>query len=100
MEWEKVIADHKHRGLVPPAPVPHPDDILIDIANNRVEVVGPMTEREKEDLEVARQIQLQVLEQIDDIDEQLENKRLGNKRRQELLEEKATFEGILEKLPV
>lgn len=41
--WEETIEDCKARGLQVPKPVPHPDDIFINMQTGRVEIKGPMT---------------------------------------------------------
>jgi hypothetical protein len=46
-EWERNIEDAISRGLTPPEPVPHPDDIIIDFIEPNGWVCGPMTKEDK-----------------------------------------------------
>lgn len=47
IEWEREIARCRKLGLPVPTPVPHPDDIRIDVRTGRVSINGPMCEDEK-----------------------------------------------------
>jgi hypothetical protein len=46
-EWEREIARCKRLGIEPPRPLPHPDDLVIDMRTGTVRVTGPMTPEEK-----------------------------------------------------
>lgn len=45
---EKVIRDHKERGLPPPEIHPHPDHVEADPRTGRVRFTGLMSKEEKE----------------------------------------------------
>lgn len=45
--WEQAIADARKHGLEEPAPLPHPDDVIVDIHRAEVRYEGPMTPEEK-----------------------------------------------------
>lgn len=45
--WEERIEGAKLRGVCPPEPLPHPDDIIIDLIEGRAFVCGPSTKEEK-----------------------------------------------------
>lgn len=45
--WEKAIEEAEARGVPPPNPVPHPDDIIIDFITPGASVCGPMTKEDK-----------------------------------------------------
>jgi hypothetical protein len=47
VEWERELQRRTRLGIQAPAPVPHPDDIIIDIQAGAVRVTGPMTKEEK-----------------------------------------------------
>lgn len=47
VKWEREIARCKRSGLEPPRPIPHPDQIHIDMSTGQVRIYGPFT---KEDL--------------------------------------------------
>jgi len=48
-DGERAIEDAIGRGITPPEPVPHPDDIMIDFASSSASINGPMTKEEKAD---------------------------------------------------
>jgi hypothetical protein len=45
--WQGEIARRKTLGLEVPDPVPHPDDISVDMATGTIVIKGPMTPEEK-----------------------------------------------------
>lgn len=47
VEWERELQRRTRLGIQAPAPVPHPDDIIIDVQTGSVRVTGPMTKEEK-----------------------------------------------------
>ena len=47
VSWEEEIERCNNRGITPPEPLPHPDDIIIDIRNGEVTFKGPITKEEK-----------------------------------------------------
>ena len=46
-EWEQELARRAALGITGPEPLPHPDDIVIDMKTGQVIVKGPMTKEEK-----------------------------------------------------
>ena len=48
VEWEREIERCKRMGLEPPSPLPHPDDIIIDMQTGGVRLKGPMTKEEQQ----------------------------------------------------
>ena len=47
IDWEKEIAHCKQRGLPIPEPLPHPNDINVNLRTGKITVTGPMTSEEK-----------------------------------------------------
>lgn len=47
VNWERELERRERHGIVAPDPVPHPDDIEIDMSTGRVLIKGPMTKEEK-----------------------------------------------------
>src|SRR5690606_8738846 len=47
VDWERAIERCKRQGIEPPSPLPHPDDIVIDMRTGEVRIKGPMTLEEK-----------------------------------------------------
>jgi len=46
-EWEKAIENARKNGLPEPSPLPHPDDVIIDVRRAEVRYEGPITPEEK-----------------------------------------------------
>ena len=46
--WDKELARRKSLGIVADAPIPHPDDIVINPRAGNVSVLGPLTREEKQ----------------------------------------------------
>lgn len=47
VEWEKELKRRDNLGISGPEPLPHPDDIVIDMKTGDVHVHGPLTREEK-----------------------------------------------------
>jgi hypothetical protein len=47
LTWERELERRKKLGISGPEPLPHPDDIVIDIPAGKVRVKGPATKEEK-----------------------------------------------------
>ena len=45
--WTSELARRKARGIIEPDPIPHPDDIIINMRNGDVRTDGPLDEMEK-----------------------------------------------------
>ena len=45
--WEQELERRARLGVTGPEPLPHPDDIVIDMKTDRVIIKGPMTKEEK-----------------------------------------------------
>ena len=46
-DGERAIEDAWARGITPPEPVPHPDDIIIDFTSSSASINGPLTKENK-----------------------------------------------------
>jgi Family of unknown function (DUF5681) len=46
-DWEQELARRSRLGLTGPEPLPHPDDIVIDLKTGQVILKGPVTKEEK-----------------------------------------------------
>ena len=53
IDWERELERRKHLGIEASDPIPHPDDIEIDMATGQVIVKGPFTKEEKAKLDWA-----------------------------------------------
>lgn len=47
VEWDEELARRKKFGIEAPLPIPHPDDIVIDMNSGAVRINGPMTREDK-----------------------------------------------------
>lgn len=47
VDWERELERRRAAGISAPAPIPHPDDVVIDMATGLVRITGPMTKEEK-----------------------------------------------------
>lgn len=47
LSWEEEIEHCKALGIKPPEPIPHPDDIIINLRNGGIRIKGPLTKEEK-----------------------------------------------------
>ena len=45
--WKEVIRPQKRLGISGPKPLPHPDDVIVDVRRDTVHIVGPATQEEK-----------------------------------------------------
>jgi hypothetical protein len=46
-QWTQVLEHRRANGIDKPDPIPHPDDIVIDMRTGHVRTEGPLDEREK-----------------------------------------------------
>lgn len=47
VEWDQELERRTRLGITGPAPLPHPDDIIIDMNTGSVRIKGPMTKEDK-----------------------------------------------------
>lgn len=47
VEWERELDRRKRLNIVAPDPIPHPDDIDIDMNTGQIKQIGPWTKEEK-----------------------------------------------------
>lgn len=47
-KWTSELERRQRCGIIAPNPVPHPDDIFIDLIKGNIEIEGPMDEKQKE----------------------------------------------------
>lgn len=55
VDWERELERRRQLGIEAPDPIPHPDDIEIDMRTNQVIIKGPMTKEEKATWDMFRQ---------------------------------------------
>ena len=47
VEWDQELERRTRLGITGPAPLPHPDDVIIDMNTGLVRIKGPMTKEDK-----------------------------------------------------
>jgi hypothetical protein len=47
VNWDRELERRANLGIKGPEPLPHPDDVIIDVRTGQVNVKGPMTKEEK-----------------------------------------------------
>jgi len=47
VSWEQELDRRRRPGILAEDPIPHPDDIIIDVRQGTVRTIGPMTREEK-----------------------------------------------------
>lgn len=82
--WDKELERRKKLNLKLPAPIPHPDDIIIDAQKMAFRIVGPMTRDDVARYQLAAQLleayelaNVEIAEQIDALTEGSERQRLS-----------------------
>jgi hypothetical protein len=46
-QWEDELERRTALGIVGPDPIPHPDDVIINVKTGEVHITGPVTKQEK-----------------------------------------------------
>ena len=62
--WEREIERRRQAGLADPNPLPHPDDMIIDIDRGEVRLEGPGTKEQRERLDAALERRDQAQEDV------------------------------------
>jgi Family of unknown function (DUF5681) len=63
--WERELERRKAFGIIGPNPIPHPDDVHIDLNSGQVTFKGPMTKEEKAEWDYC-------YDRVDEIDREIE----------------------------
>jgi len=69
--WERELERRKQLGIEAPDPIPHPDDIEIDMNTGEVVVKGPFTREEKERLDFLRERKTAFEKEVAELREEL-----------------------------
>jgi hypothetical protein len=67
VEWDEELARRTKLGIVAPAPIPHPDDITIDMKTGSVRIKGPMTKEDKVRWDQLRSLKASIKTDIDEL---------------------------------
>ena len=97
VEWEKELARREKSGIEAEDPIPHPDDLVINMQTGTVRILGPMTRDEKQLWDEARKVKLDLSESIKVAERSLERERDPDKR-QQLIESINENRSLLERI--
>ncbi len=86
--WERELYRREQHGVAGPEPVPHPDDIVINMHTGLVEVRGPMTEEEKRIWDWVRESETECEETIADLEKRAAEDRDNRAIRKQLRQER------------
>jgi hypothetical protein len=64
IEWEKELARRRRLGIAADDPLPHPDDVVINVRTGKVTIIGPMNREEKELWAAARELKVDLRKTI------------------------------------
>lgn len=71
VDWEREIDRCRRLGIEPPNPLPHPDDIVIDMKTGQVRIKGPMTKEEKKEWDWLRERKAEFERELKELQELL-----------------------------
>ena len=78
VSWEQELEDRTRTGRTGPEPLPHPDDIVIDMRAGTVEIRGPTTKEEKPRWDRLRKLKADIDLEIADLEEFLKKEKPRN----------------------
>jgi len=67
VEWDEELARRKRFGIEASPPLPHPDDIIIDMNTGSVRIKGPMTREDKARWDELRDLKATIKFDIDEM---------------------------------
>ncbi|MEA2864104.1 MAG: hypothetical protein QOC84_2060, partial [Bradyrhizobium sp.] len=67
VEWDEELARRKKLGIEAPQPIPHPDDIVIDMKTGGVQIKGPMTKEDKVKWDQLRTLKVSIRTDIEEM---------------------------------
>lgn len=71
--WEETLELRRQRGITTPDPLPHPDDIIIDMTTGEVHIKGPLTKEEKATWDQQLALLEEIKKDINEHDQLLDN---------------------------
>lgn len=89
LNWEEELERRARVGDTSPPPLPHPDDIIINMRTDEVEIVGPITKEEKQKRDRLIWVKDTCRQEIETLEEELSHDSLHPDIREE-------FSGYLE----
>lgn len=102
VSWERELDRRKRAGITHlPDPLPHPDDIVINLQTGEVEYHGPRTPEEEVQYESGRKYMIMLQNRLPDLDAMLKEVRPSKRRtlleqvKQDYLDQIAQIEAVL-----
>jgi hypothetical protein len=86
LSWEGELERREKLGITGPEPLPHPDDIVIDMNTSRVGYKGPRTKEEKAVWDQIRAHKEARVQRITELEQFLEKGNLNNRQREIILD--------------
>ena len=83
--WEKELMRRRRLGIDLPDPIPHPDDLEVNLATGQIQVKGPMTKEEKVQWDLVREYKVELEAELEEL--QLLIDKPGRRNREKLAAE-------------
>ncbi|MCB1420326.1 MAG: hypothetical protein KDJ74_15495 [Notoacmeibacter sp.] len=99
IEWQNELERRRKLGTSAPDPVPHPDDIIVDVREGTVHINGPMTAEEKADYDWWRDRKAEWEDELPRLHADLETE-TDPRMRQFIQDEITHGENLLDKLRI
>ncbi len=103
VDWERAIEHAQRNGLPEPTPLPHPDDLIVDLKTGAVHTCGPKTKEEKAvwDKQIGRREEAQqIISELAAASRRTRSKRMREFNHQERIYEQRMFDIINDNLPM
>lgn len=97
--WDEELRHRKRTGDPGPEPLPHPDDIVIDMRSGEVAIRGPVSNEEREQWERLHQHKVALDKDIADVEKMLEEYPGAPSLIQELQESRQLRNRLSQKIP-
>jgi hypothetical protein len=70
--WGPIVEQRARTGMTGPEPIPHPDDIIIDMATGTVTIDGPVLEEQKRAQDQIRERRVEFVHDLMEVEMRLE----------------------------
>lgn len=72
VDWQRELERRRRLGIEGPEPLPHPDDVEIDVREGRVRIKGPITPEEKVEWDCLRERKAEFLAEVEELRREIE----------------------------
>jgi hypothetical protein len=97
--WEAPFARADAAGVPRPDPVPHPDDVIIDVRNGVARIEGPWTDEEKVDWDKGLKSRDYRQKRINELARQMKSEPENQGLKELRLEQQRKFDALTEMMP-